>query len=65
MSKHRFSIPVADKAGNVVGVRCNRCGKIVEFENHGQIPSDVLAEECIPEGASQAAARIVREATER
>jgi len=64
MAKHKFQIPEGDKAGNVVGTRCVRCGKIVEFVNAGEIPEDIQAEECTPEDASQAAARIVREATE-
>jgi hypothetical protein len=64
MAKHKFEIPVGDKAGNVVGARCSRCGKIVEFENLGEIPKDIQDEQYTPEDASQAAARIVREATE-
>jgi len=53
MSKHRFSIPVGDKAGKVFGVQCNCCGKIVEFEDNGQIPPDTLVEECIPEDVAK------------
>ncbi len=63
MAKHRFERAVGDKAGNVVGASCVRCGKIVELENAGQIPDAIQAEECEPEDASQAAARIVREAS--
>lgn len=63
MVKHRFSIPVVDQTGKVIGVKCKGCGKIVEFENHFQIPPDALAEECIPKDSSQAVARTVREAT--
>jgi len=64
MAKHKFAGVVGDNAGNVVGTRCSRCGKIVKFKNAGEIPADILNEECKPEDASQAAARIVREATE-
>jgi hypothetical protein len=64
MAKHKFEISVGDKAGNVVGARCSRCGKIAEFEDHGQIPKHLQDEECILEDPSQAAVRIVREATE-
>lgn len=64
MAKHKFLVAVGDNAGNVVGAQCVRCGKIVKFENAGKIPEDIRAEECTPEDTSQAAARIVREATE-
>lgn len=64
MAKHKFSGNVGDNAGNVVGTRCSRCGKVAKFEDLGKIPDDILNEECEREDASQAAARIVREATE-
>ena len=56
---------MGDEAGNIAGAQCVRCGQIVLFEN-GKIPDDMAAQECrkADEDFSQAAARIVREATE-
>jgi hypothetical protein len=65
MAKHKFLIGVGDNSGNLVGTRCARCGKIAKFENAGNIPEEIQSEECTPEDASQAAARIVREATKK
>jgi hypothetical protein len=63
MAKHKFA--------GVVGKREAMCGhsmlslrKVVRFQDADKIPDDILNEECKPEDASQAAARIVREATE-
>jgi hypothetical protein len=62
MAKQNFDRATADNAGNVDGALCSRCGKTVKLEN-GDIPTDMKNEECRPEDFSQAAARIVREAT--
>jgi uncharacterized OB-fold protein len=63
MAKHQFR-DAGDKAGNIVGVLCVKCGKTFEFENL-DIPENAKNEECKPEDFSQAAARIVRAATEK
>jgi uncharacterized OB-fold protein len=64
MAKHKFLLARHDGEGKLIGTQCVRCGKITLFKN-GKIPEDVSAEECWPEDVSQAAARIVKEATER
>ncbi len=64
MAKHKFDRAAGDKAGNVKGALCSRCGKIVELED-GDIPRKFQDEECTPEDFSQAAVRIVREAAEK
>ena len=64
IAKHKFIIGLY---GNeiVVGSQCARCGQIALFEG-GRIPDDIAAQECTrSEDFSQAAGRIVREATER
>jgi hypothetical protein len=63
MAKHKFDRATADKAGNVDGALCTRCGRTVELDDDGNIPTDVQNEECEREDFSQAAARVVREAT--
>lgn len=63
MAKHNFLVGKQDEKGNWIGTQCVRCGKIA-FYKDGKIPEDISAEECKREDASQAAARIVREATE-
>jgi hypothetical protein len=62
MAKHKFLVGVFENDINV-GARCVGCGQIALFEN-GQVPEDIREQECKREDASQAAARIVREATE-
>jgi len=62
MAKHNFDRPIGDNAGNIVATGCSRCGKIVNLKD-GEIPPEALQEECKREDFSQAAARIVREAT--
>jgi hypothetical protein len=62
MAKHKFELEIGDNRGNIVAVQCVRCGLIAKFENE-KLPDDISAQECKPEDASQAAARIVREAT--
>ncbi len=63
MAKHDFSTSVTE-GGTVVGAQCVRCSQIVLFEN-GKVPADISAEKCSREDLNQAAARIIREATER
>ncbi|MGA2346353.1 MAG: hypothetical protein ABSF93_10125 [Candidatus Sulfotelmatobacter sp.] len=62
MAKHKFAVAV-NEGGVTVGAQCIRCGAIVMYQN-GQIPEDLREQECKREDASQAAVRIVREATE-
>jgi hypothetical protein len=64
MAKHTFDQPTADLAGNIDGALCTRCGKTVPLDDNHNIPDDVQNEECEREDVSQAAARIVRQATE-
>jgi hypothetical protein len=64
MLKHNFSAGLADDKGNIIGGRCVRCGKPTLFI-HGQVAESVRNEECVKEDVSQAAARIVREATKK
>ena len=64
MAKHKFSRSIIDDKGNVLGARCAHCGKPFLYEN-GEPPEELRNEECIEEDASQAAARIVREATRK
>jgi hypothetical protein len=63
MAKHKFLLGLQDDHGNVIGTRCIRCGKPVLFVN-GEVPGEFRDEECMKQDTSQAAARIVREATE-
>jgi hypothetical protein len=63
MAKHKFMVAV-NEGGNTVGAQCIRCGQIALYEN-GQVPDDIREQECKKEDVSQAAARIVREATEK
>jgi hypothetical protein len=63
MAKHKFMVAVNDERGVTVGAQCIRCGQIALYEND-RVPDDINAQECKKEDASQAAARIVREATE-
>ena len=53
-----------DEHRTIVGAQCIRCGRIAMYEN-GKVPDDIQAQECDKEDASQAAAGIVREATEK
>jgi hypothetical protein len=62
MAKHKFMVGVNENGVNV-GAQCIRCGQIALYEN-GKVPDDIAAQECKKEDPSQAAARIVREATE-
>jgi hypothetical protein len=63
MAKHKFMVALNDERGAVIGAQCIRCGQIALYEN-GRVPDDITAQDCKKEDASQAAARIVREATE-
>jgi hypothetical protein len=65
MAKHKFENSMME-SGLLAGVVCTRCGQVVPFEN-GRIPGDIAAQECPVgrEDVNQAAARVVREATER
>lgn len=63
MAKHQFKLGIVNNKGAVVGARCIRCGKAAIYEK-GKIPTEIQNQNCVPEDASQAAARIVREATE-
>jgi hypothetical protein len=60
MAKHNFGLEVTVP---IAGFQCTKCGKIVPSED-GKPPKKSVAEECQKEDCSQAAARIVREATE-
>lgn len=63
MAKHKFiSAFVPNKDEDFLRVQCAHCGKLVVVPK-GKIPDDALKEECRREDFSQAAARIVREAT--
>ena len=62
MAKHKFLVGMYEN-GVVVGAQCVRCGVMALYVN-GKVPDDIQAQECKKEDASQAAARIVREATE-
>jgi hypothetical protein len=61
MAKHNFMVAV-NEGDATVGAQCIRCGQIALYEN-GKVPDDIREQECKKEDASQAAARIVREAT--
>ena len=63
MAKHKFLLAV-NEGETVVGARCVACGIIALYEN-GKVPDEIRSQECKKEDASQAAARIVREATEK
>ncbi|HTW44563.1 MAG TPA: hypothetical protein VMD58_03375 [Acidobacteriaceae bacterium] len=65
MAKHKFVIALF-KEGQKVGAKCGVCGLITLYEN-GEIPASIESQECPveKEDFSQAAARIVREATEK
>jgi hypothetical protein len=61
MAKHNFAVAV-NEGGVTVGAQCIRCGQIALYEN-GRVPEDISTQDCKKEDASQAALRIVREAT--
>jgi hypothetical protein len=61
MAKHNFLVGMFEN-GIVVGARCVRCGIMVLYVD-GKVPDDIQAQDCTKEDASQAAVRIVREAT--
>jgi hypothetical protein len=63
MAKHKFNISVNEN-GASVGAQCVHCGQIVLFEN-GRVLDDISAQECVREDSNQAAARVIREATEK
>ncbi len=54
---------IRDKTASVIASQCIHCGLIVPHVN-GAIPGEVMEQGCKREDASQAAARIVKEATE-
>lgn len=60
MAKHRFGLEVTVP---IQGFQCTKCGKIVPRTEDGKVPKEFVVEECPKEDFSQAAARIVREAT--
>jgi hypothetical protein len=60
MAKHHFGLETTIP---IVGFQCTRCGKIVPAVD-GKPSKESIAEDCTKEDASQAAVRIVREATE-
>jgi hypothetical protein len=52
----------------VISGLCSKCGRLFQFENTREgrrVEKAFDTHECKPEDASQAAARIVREATEK
>jgi len=62
MAKHNFIVGFFEN-GIVVGAQCAKCGQIALYEN-GKVPDDIREQDCKgKEDASQAAVRIVREAT--
>jgi hypothetical protein len=61
MAKHNFLVGMYEN-GVVVGAQCARCG-IMALYVDGKIPDDIQEQECRREDASQAAVRVVREAT--
>jgi hypothetical protein len=66
MAKHKFLIGVSEN-GTLVGAQCSRCSQIALHVN-GKVPDDIREQECPAakrEDFSQAAARIVREVTEK
>lgn len=64
MAKHKFLIGVSDERGVVIGAQCVRCSQISLYDKAGKVPDDIRDEECRREDMNQAAARIVREATD-
>ena len=44
MASHQFQESVSEN-GEVVGVRCTRCGQIALFQN-GRIPAEIEAQKC-------------------
>lgn len=64
MAKHKFLIGVSDDRGVVVGAQCVRCSQISLYDKTGKVPDDIRNEECESEDVNQAAARIIREATD-
>jgi hypothetical protein len=65
VAKHNFVIAMYED-GVIVGAQCSRCSQMALYVN-GQVPEDIRSQECPAkrEDFSQAAARIVREATEK
>lgn len=63
MAKHRFLTALTED-GAPVGAQCARCQVIVLFVD-GVIPEDIRNQECVREDVNQAAARVIREATEK
>jgi hypothetical protein len=66
MEKHKFLLGVSDERGVVVGAQCVRCAQISLYDKTGKVPDETRQEDCPVEreDVNQAAARIIREATE-
>jgi hypothetical protein len=66
--KPRIYMLNKDASGMVISGHCSKCGRLFQFENTREgrrVEKAFDTHECKPEDASQAAARIVREATEK
>jgi hypothetical protein len=66
--KPRVYVADKDASGKVLSGHCAKCGRLFQFENTPEgrrVEKAFDTHECKREDASQAAARIVREATER
>ena len=66
--KPRIYVVNKDASGMVISGHCSKCGRIFQFENTREgrrVEKAFDTHECKPEDASQAAARIVKEATEQ
>ncbi len=65
--KPKIYVVSKDASGMVISGHCSKCGRLFQFESSPQgrqVEKAFETHECEPEDASQAAARIVREATE-
>ena len=66
--KPRIYVVNKDASGMVISGHYSKCGRIFQFENTREgrrVEKAFDTHECTPEDASQAAARIVKEATEQ
>ena len=65
--KPRIYVVNKDARGMVISGHCSKCGRLFQFENTREgrrVEKAFDTHECKPEDASQAAARIVKEATQ-
>jgi hypothetical protein len=67
-NKPKMYVIKRDASGNAISGNCSTCGRVFQFEDTPEgrrVEKSFETHECRREDVSQAAARIVREATEK